>query len=552
MVSLSLDGSSLSSRQVSEVLTEVKNEGTTTSESSSENDISFTAEQCTDELTLMDVELDADQIELFVDMIRYRMMQKNFPPWKGIHIQNCAGLVNDAILTCTTATNVRQLSVRQHNVNLQTIQCLTYGLKYNHQMQSLKLAIPLDSASSRALSTAVARSATLQELSLENCTNFDEPGVIMNLSFGLRLNQHLKSLSLDSCYLKDDQVSSILMALDGHASLKKLSLQRNACHTQGMAAVATLLHGDLLEELDLSFLVRKTKEELQKEKENKETVEANQLEEQEEEETKDEKTVAIEEDDGIKPAATETNGSKQENDNQPNTEDDHGEEQSDEVDEQMEVQVRNTNLRVLLLAGNGLGDAYLESVLNIFGKDSKLETLSLFGNRLSSQAICRLILKQKLPHLKQLKRLYLGHNAFFEPLNIKDDLIHAIKRNFSLEEVMIKSLLNPDVESSALQTLIDHYCRLNIYGRRIIGCFDTKEGVAKKLVPLGLWADVLAHANQMQEKQRAEGRSNDDTPGFAADAIYCLLHSPVLYENPNLGPASTMVGEGFIQAANKF
>jgi hypothetical protein len=117
---------------------------------------------------------------------------------------------------------------------------------------------------------------------------------------------------------------------------------------------------------------------------------------------------------------------------------------------------------------------------------------------------------------------------------------------------MIKSLLNPDVESSALQTLIDHYCRLNIYGRRIIGCFDTKEGVAKKLVPLGLWADVLAHANQMQEKQRAEGRSNDDTPGFAADAIYCLLHSPVLYENPNLGPASTMVGEGFIQAANKF
>ena len=264
MVSLSLDGSALSPQQISEALTKVKNEGAST-----ENEETAANTEFTTELTLGEVDFDADQIELFVDVIRSRILRTSasnhptIPSWDGIHLNNCTGLVNDALLTCTTATNIQQLSLRKSTVNLQTIQCLTYGLKYNHQLRSLHLAIPLDAANSRSLSTALARSTTLHELSLENCTNFEEPGVVMNLSFGLRLNQHLKSLVLDSCYLKDDQVHSVLMSLDGHASLQKLSLQRNACHTRGMAAVATLLHGDLLEELDLSFLVRRTVEERQ-------------------------------------------------------------------------------------------------------------------------------------------------------------------------------------------------------------------------------------------------------------------------------------------------
>ena len=537
MVSLSLDGSSLSRQQVLEELLRVKNEGTPTSTTEDDS----TSAEYTDELSLMEVELDADQIEAFVDVIRFRMMivdssTKKIPQWKAIHIHQCSGLVNDAILACTTATNVRELAVRQPTINPQTIHCLTYGLKYNHQLQSLKLAIRLDAASSRSLSTAVARNTTLHELSLENCTNFEEPGVVMNISFGLRLNQHLERLSLDSCYLSDEQVSTILMALDGHNSIKKLSLQRNSCHTQGMTAIATLLHGDLLEELDLSFLVRKTKEEREREEEEERKDEAGEKDSKDEE--SDEKTADKEDgkdiaDEDAKPAAVEKNEEKGGDDEEPDKL------EEEENEDNGEIQVRNTNLRVLLLAGNGVGDAYLESVMNIFGKESKLETLSLFGNRLSSEGIRKLILKQKLPYLKQLKRLYLGHNTFFKPLDIKDDLIQALKKNYSLEEVMIKSLLNPDAESNALQELMDHYCRMNVYGRRIMACFedDAKEGEDKS-VPLGLWARVLGRANRMQEKAMEDDDDGNDLKSFGADAIFCLLHGPVLYENPNLAPAS--------------
>ena len=545
MVSLSLDGSSMSRQQISEALTKVKNEGAATEAS---GNASCTTTEFTDKLTLLQVDLDADQIELFVDAIRSRMLQTHasnnkIPPWEGIHISNCIGLVNDAILSCTTATNIKQLSLRQSTVNAQTIQCLTYGLKYNQQLQSLHLAIPLDAANSRNLSTAVARSATLQELSLENCTNFEEPGVVMNLSFGLRLNQHLKSLILDSCYLQDDQVHSILMSLEGHNSLKKLSLQRNSCHTQGMAAIATLLHGDLLEELDLSFLVRKTKEERQQEeaKQREEAGEEENAEEEKQEEgTDDAKSDDVHKEEDSKPAATGNDEDKVDDNNGDDEPDD-----SDDEEGPKQIQVRNTNLRVFLFAGNGIGDAFLESILNIFGKYSNLRTLSLFGNRLSSQGILRLILKAKLPHLKQLKRLYLGHNTFFQPLDIKDDLIHAMKTNYSLEEVMIKNL-NPDAETTALQELIDHYCGMNVYGRQIMACFDTKDGGTKKAVPLGLWPEVLARANRLPEKELAkqEDENKSEAPSFSVDTIFCLLHGPVLYENPNLGSSAVFADEG--------
>ena len=46
----------------------------------------------------------------------------------------------------------------------------------------------------------------------------------------------------------------------------------------------------------------------------------------------------------------------------------------DEEDEQ-EIKVQNTSLKTLLLAGNGVGDPFLESVMGIFGKESQLQEL---------------------------------------------------------------------------------------------------------------------------------------------------------------------------------
>jgi hypothetical protein len=547
MVVVSLDGSSMTLQAIAEALLSVKNEV---------HDV----EEPVDELVLREVDFDAEQVALFIDLIQSRMMNTmTNKKWKSIHIAQCSGLVNDAIMACMSSTNLSSFSVLQPIVNAQTSYCLTYGLKYNKQLQSLKLSIGWDAGLSRSLAMALARNVSLQELSIENSSNLEQPGVVMNLSFGLRLNQHLKSLNLDGCYLQDDHVSSLLLALDGHISIKKLSLKKNSCHTKGISAVATLLHANQLEELDLSFLLRQTKQQLEQEQEE-EQKEEEQHEAKEEDHEDDQDTETENVVDDAKQASNEDkddDSDKYEEEKEYKKEDD-GDDDNDEVDaeeeEETATQVCNTSLRVLWLAGNGVGDGFLESVMNIFGKESRLEELSLFGNRLSSQGIQRLILKQKLSQLKCLKHLFLGDNTTLNPLDIKDDLVAALQKSYSLEKIMIKNLIETNPDTMALQDLLDHYCRLNVSGRRIMACFEenNSDGGATMSVPLGLWPLILERANRMyQRKGNGDNGKSDEAskqcPSYAADTIYCLLHGPVLYENPNLipqGRAETNSDEG--------
>lgn len=522
MVVLSLDGRSMTAQAIAEALLRVKNEDS--------ND-----DQATDELILREVDLDTEQVALFIDMLRSKSISSC--KWKSIHISHCSGLVNDAIMTCVSSTNIPNLFLQQSVINAQTTYCLTYGLKYNKELLSLKLSIPWDATTSRNLATSLARNFSLQELSLENSTNFDEPGVVRNLSFGLRLNQHLQSLNLDGCYLQDEQVSSILLALDGHSSILRLSLKHNSCHDQGMAAIASLLHANQLQELDMSFLVRPTKEQREQRQQQEEQKQEEEKEEEKVEEvqavndkTGDSDEVKAEED--AKPAAR-NDEEMEDNNEEPKHEDADGENDAEE-----ETQVRNTSLRLLWLAGNFVGDEYLDSVMNVFGKESQLETLSLFGNRISSQGVQRLVLR-KLPRLKNMKKLYLGNNARFDPLHIKGDLIDAARSNFSLEELIVKDLMETNPDVSDLQDLLTHYCRMNLSGRRIMACFEennSKENT--KTVPLGLWPLILERANRMhqEESEDVDQETIQKPSSYAADAIFCLLHGPVLYENSNLVP----------------
>ncbi|KAG7370990.1 leucine rich repeat LRR-containing protein [Nitzschia inconspicua] len=524
MVSLSLDGSSMTSQAIAEALVRIQKEENGDPSSS------------TDELFLREVDFDADQVALVVDVIRSKSSSGG--GWKSIHISHCSGLVNDAIMACMSSTNLPNLFLQQSVINPQTTYCLTYGLKYNKELLSLKLSIPWDASTSRNLSTALARNFTLQELSLENSTNFEEPGVVMNLSFGLRLNQHLKSLNLDGCYLQDEHVSSMLLALDGHSSIGRLSLKRNSCHHKGMSAVATLLHANQLQELDLSFLVRPTKEQREREEQKEEEKEETQDEEDNDEKNEFSETDGV--DDDAKPPAKDDDKESEIEPDEAIVDDEDNDDDENDLEEEAETQVRNTSLRFLWLAGNGVGDDYLESVMNVFGKGSQLETLSLFGNRLSSQGIKRNLLK-KLPHLKNMKKLFLGNNTYFKPVHLRDELIEALEKNYSLEEVMIKDLMETDPDTIALQDLLTYYCRLNKSGRRIMACFVGGNKENAPSVPLGLWPVLFERANRMHHQKVdledwVDQVSNEKISSYAADAIYSLLHGPVLYENHDLVP----------------
>lgn len=179
-------------------------------------------------------------------------------------------------------------------------------------------------------------------------------------------------------------------------------------------------------------------------------------------------------------------------------------------------QARNTSLKNLQLAANGLNDGFVESTLNIFGKDSALQELNLFGNRMTDLSIYRII--SKLPVLKKLKSLWIGHNNFTaEGYNA---LLLAMQSNYVIEELSIITI-NTEPEVQEIQNKIDYFTGLNRGGRRIFAS-DVSD------LPKSIWPLILERANRIEWDDGDENVSKSIS--YSADAIFCLLQGPALLE----------------------
>jgi hypothetical protein len=226
-----VDGSSMNSEAILEAFATVK------------NDKSYT------ELDTRGIDFEHEECLAFVEAIRSRRR------WKSVKISNCGGQVNDVVIPTMSQNNIVSFSL-DSMVNSQTIYGISLGLKYSPNLSSLSLSVPLTGDHANLLARAIVHSK-LKDLSLSGSTI--EEAAISPLGFALRLNQTLECLTLDGCNLEDTQTSHLLVAMQNHPTLTKLSLQQNACHDQGMPAIAALLHLNQLVELDLSYLIRQKK-----------------------------------------------------------------------------------------------------------------------------------------------------------------------------------------------------------------------------------------------------------------------------------------------------
>lgn len=474
---------------------------------------------CT-QLELKDIEFDPTLASSFIDILPSKS-------WTSLTLTNCHGgsIVNDLIWAICASTNTPIESFKLHqsmsSVDSMTFAAIAFGLKYAKHWRYLSLAVQtIDHDASNVLARALARNTWLCSLNLGG--SVISPAAISPLSFGLRLNRSLRELVLDGCALEDDQIAVILQALQDHPTLRSLSLQQNACHDQGMGAIAALLHYNELEELDMSYLIRKKKqpEPLPAEEQEKNTEEESKSDDQHVDESGVNADDSKEEVDGPQTSRQDEEDpshtdSLNEQNNSPESE---VHEVTDDADSQ---KVRNTTLKNFQLAGNYLSDSFVESLLGIFGTGSALEELNLFGNRISDYGL-RLIL-QKVPKLNRLKTLWLGHNLFSS--NCAKEFIPLMKSNYTLQEVSIRCFDDNEMES--IQSTIDYYCRLNRGGRRI---FASDKGI----VPLALWPLIMARAHDVFWGASTSNVSNDASTSHSADVIYCLLHGPALFENPNV------------------
>jgi len=83
----------------------------------------------------------------------------------------------------------------------------------------------------------------------------------------------------------------------------------------------------------------------------------------------------------------------------------------------------------------------------------------------------------------------------------------------------------------SIQDQLDHYCRLNRGGRRILA-------VDKSTIPLSLWSLIIERTDRVfrdgSSNPEADTSSCDHVHPHTVDALYCLLHGPVIFENPRI------------------
>jgi len=452
-----------------------------------------------------------------------------------------------------------------------TIDAIVYGIKYNASLTKLHLNdVRMDAAIANTLSRALLKNTTLVELGLDETRflgagagNGSGPSAAQLLSFGLRFNRTLRSLSLDYCKnLTDKDVACLVNAVGNSDDtvLRKLSLQQSPCFDEGMAAVATLLEMNVVEDLDLSYLERRarskatTKEDEKKKDGSKKDQTEDDKDDDDDKKTTDDEEPKADDDggDGDSEHKEDTTSSGDENNSENDQKKEEpistaveeknndGESDSDDDSSDNNTSVHNTSLKRLAMVGNNLDDEYLESLLGVFAPKkrknkrnsnnnySNLEELSLFGNRLSNHGVK--ILLKRLPQFPRLQRIYLGfqqqpppaaytlqalklRTAAFDPGSLRDDFVRAVvdnPRNFRLTDVHIMAETKED---KALDRLLKYHTKLNVGGRRILAlplantnttnanananANATTNTTTTKTVPLGLWPLVLARANRL-------------------------------------------------------
>lgn len=564
-------------------------------------------ERCCNSLQIEGVGIIPILAEEFIGLIRMQ------PEWESISIHNCygdLGLCADLLLACTTHPKVGSLiwtsltgTHRLSSLDSPTHNTITapllYGIKYNSNLTKLTArGLRMDVQMANLLSRALVRNTTMLALILDETTfliesnphnneateTYERNMAVQTLSFGLRFNRTIESLSFDRCTnIEDKDVATLIHAVNSNETvLRKLSLKYNPCYDEGMAAIAVLLQENHIEDLDMSYLKRKRKrpEEQQTELTEEEKAETEQEEEKDIEEDDEQESDAdtkdedeSHDDDQEQISTNEPDTSKDDDEEPKPPESTEKEPKEDTTNEKApDDKVWNTSLKRLAMAGNGMDDDYLESLLGIFAPKSRgvddncshLEELDLIGNCFSNHGIKEIL--KKMQQLPNLRRLYLGYQyppatgpnvslsirqivpscaldkrVQFDPGSLKDDFVRAIgntRENFSVESVNFLAMSNED---KSLQVLLNYYTSLNTSGRRILATNTT----VIKTIPLGIWPLVLERANRLHPvascSSSDENCSSDASLGeesntangefHAGDVIFCLLHGPMIFEN---------------------
>jgi hypothetical protein len=178
---------------------------------------------------------------------------------------DCTGHVDIIITVAMTIAHLESLKLSNSTLS-NCAHSLGIGLLINSNLRSLMLDsgssvfFTLTAESAVSLEKGLSGSKSLETVHFRNC-RFGDRAAIRSMCIGLQHNKTLRNVTLKSCFaangqaLPDENLASLLNALQYNPSLRSLDISGNKCLRHGMNSVATLLEKTQLRILDLSCQV---------------------------------------------------------------------------------------------------------------------------------------------------------------------------------------------------------------------------------------------------------------------------------------------------------
>lgn len=175
--------------------------------------------------------------------------------WNGLHMAECSGLIPDLIEASSPL--VAKLSILGDSLQMNNCCCqsLSRGLQLpNTKLKKIMLRVQLSEALAKALDQSLgSKYCKVEELIVP--ISISSPSSVALLANALRKSKSLKALKLNRHDLEwtmnEYQASTLMKSLEGHPSLKELSIQGSSCTDFGIRAMSGSIVNSLYR-LDLS------------------------------------------------------------------------------------------------------------------------------------------------------------------------------------------------------------------------------------------------------------------------------------------------------------
>lgn len=194
-------------------------------------------------LVLSKIEIDRSVIDALMDLLHSAPSH-----WEALYLEFCEGTLDIAIESLLAFDNIKKLEIAG-NINADSMNSLSRGLKAGKVLQELSLVMTFDDQSVKAFISGLRANTGVRRLNLIKST-LKKDGIDA-FSVYLASRCKLEALNLDRCIVSKIDLTTLITSLRNLSTLKELSIAGANFNDETRMALCNLMKQHRLQKLSL-------------------------------------------------------------------------------------------------------------------------------------------------------------------------------------------------------------------------------------------------------------------------------------------------------------